>query len=173
MSCPVGGAASQHLPQARLSLNTQLACSIDVLVAVSHSWPLLTIASRVARKHTYLARDSGNKCCVAGTHQLVIVRHCRNLFCTVCISSERQGLNSQSLSSSLYNVPCMLTFSKLAFAICCGSISGSSSKNILFLFFFGSLAPSPLYVWGGAAGFSFGCWGGLEVWLAWPHGEMR
>lgn len=67
MSCPVGGAASQHLPQARLSLSTQLARSIDVQAAVSHSWPLLTVASRVARKHTYLARDSGNYCYVAGT----------------------------------------------------------------------------------------------------------
>lgn len=59
------------------------ACSIDVQVAVSHSWSLLAVASRVARKHTYLARDDGNNCYVAGTHQLVIMEHCRNMFCTV------------------------------------------------------------------------------------------
>lgn len=60
-------------PQARLSLNTQGACSIDVLLAVIHSWSLLAVAARVACKHTYLAHDSGNNCYVAGMHQLVIV----------------------------------------------------------------------------------------------------
>lgn len=85
------------------------ACSIDVLVAVNHSWSLLSVAARVARKHTYLARDGGNNCSVAGTRQLAIVERCRNMFETVFQSSRLYCYNKEQNKT---NQCCVRTFRK-------------------------------------------------------------